>query len=107
MPTVANTTAQLQRLVETAARKHGVPEDLVARLAADAVSNIVEIYGGRRVFIPMFQHAKAAQAEIILRLVKSGMEPRKIARRVEVPLSRVLKVVTSAMASQAAAHADC
>lgn len=55
----------------------------------------------------MFQHAKAAQAEIILRLVKSGMEPRKIARRVEVPLSRVLKVVTSAMASQAAAHADC
>jgi hypothetical protein len=107
LPTVANTTAQLQRLVETAARKHGVPEEIVARLATDAVSNIVEIYGGRRVFIPMFQHAKAAQAEIILRLVAEGMEPRKIARRVEVPLSRVLRVVTTAIASQAAHPSRC
>jgi hypothetical protein len=89
LPTVANTTAQLQRLVETAARKHGVPENLVERLAADAVCFIVETYGGRRVFIPMFQQARVAQNAAILSLVEQRIHPREIARRLKVSRERV------------------
>jgi Mor family transcriptional regulator len=97
VPQVANTTVKFQRLVETAARKHGVSEEKISALAADAVAFIVEIYGGRKIYIPAQQHVRAQRNEAIVRQIRAGANPGSVARLYGLSNGDVLRIVSQVL----------
>jgi hypothetical protein len=89
---IANTTLEIQKVVEAAARALKVDESIVAKLASTAVDYFVELYGGRRLYIPLLQHRRLARNEAIRAAIRDKQPPDRIAKTHDVDVSTVQRI---------------